>query len=149
MKRKTALCIAIGVVLILLAVVAFAADVTKNRQENNTTTLTMIPKQSLAFGATDESKTFTLATTGQLCYWIMKVPNWTNVVTMTLSVTNGTSDPLWTDTARARNDTYVYAGADGGSPPIIPLSGLTTFTFTLSGAPGGSGGTVEFTPYVR
>lgn len=121
----------------------------KNRKHLEHSTVDMVEKQTLVFGAADTSKSITLQTRGKLISWVMKLPNFTNSVTGTLSVANGNSDTLWADAARADNQSYYYHGAIGGNPPILPLVGVTTFTVTLSGVPGGAGGNVELTLYVE
>ncbi len=109
--------------------------------------MNMEHKQTLSFGAADTAESVTLSqVVGKVHTIIMKVPNWTNNVTAILSATNDAGDEVWVDeTARARNNTYVFHEMR----EMLPIGWNITFTVTLSGAPGGAGGNVELSVYVE
>ena len=115
-------------------------NIFKNNDE-----ITMVPKQTLAFDEDDTVKTFTMNVRGLLHTIVMKVANFTNVVTATLTIANSNSDDIYDSTAKAKNATYVL----NELLDKVPLVGDHTVTVTLSGAAGGTGGDVEVTLYVK
>lgn len=105
----------------------------------------MEPKKTLVFGAADTSKTWQFSEMGEIHTIIMKLPNWTNGVTATIAATNDGADEVWADkTPRVKNDTYVFHQLRDR----FPINCNVTLTVTLSGVPGGSGGSVELSVYV-
>lgn len=69
------------------------------------------------------------------------LPNWTNAVTGTLSITNSDSREIYSIAALAKNTVHVLA-------VVKPLVGTNTITITLSGVPGGAGGTTATSLYL-
>jgi hypothetical protein len=94
-----------------------------------------------AFGAADTLKSFTIDTNMLLQYFVLVVPNFTNVVTCTLSIENAAGQVIYTGTALARNATHFVTIAN-----LVPLVDVCTIKLTLSGAPG-SAGNVDTTLY--
>jgi hypothetical protein len=97
----------------------------------------------LALGAADTQKSIPVYLTGKLHHLHVRVPNFTNAVTVTVSV----ADP----------DGYVYLSEAGlakdqnhnivFSKELLLLGEGNTVQVTLSGAPGGAGGTVVVALY--
>lgn len=120
--------VSIILILLLLSVVAFAVDTTG--------------RQALIFGAADTEKTLTYITNGLTHTIVVELPDWTNNSTATLSLINSDSKTLYSISALAENATYILLVER-------PLHETSTFKITLSGAPGGSGGTAYVTVYKR
>lgn len=99
------------------------------------------PETSLAFGASDTEKSMTLEAHERLHSLVVHHPAFTNAVTLTVSVENEDgrvvyqSDPIGNPSAAA--DELL-----GQLEQFVSINGLCTIKATLSGAPGGSGGTV-------
>lgn len=104
----------------------------------------------LVFSATDETKTIaidpTLGIKGEVVKILATVPDWTNTVTSTISMNNADSKEIYQSSAFSQNDEYditlcsnecIVMGAEGEEWKI-----------SLSGVPGGSGGTVNLTTYM-
>lgn len=98
----------------------------------------------LTFGATDTSDTFSITHTGFLAALIVKVSNLTNSVTATVAMADSDGNEIISQATIAENATTVVHFDFG----YAPCYGAMTFTVTLSGVPGGSGGTVTVTPIV-
>lgn len=141
MHRITAL----AIMVLLVATLSAHADT--STAPTLPVTSSVMATQTLSFGASDTAKSTVISSTGRKVHTIvLTVPNWTNTVTAILSANNANGDEIWTDdTARAENDTYVFHQLGDQ----LPLVGATTFTVTLSGVPGGSGGDVELTIYTE
>ena len=102
-----------------------------------------LAKQILTFSATDTTKSFIINRSGEIPFIRMLVPNFTNVVTATLTVENGDGDEIWNSGAKAKNATYLMQMS-------IPIATETnTVKVTLSGAAGGTGGDVLVTVYLE
>lgn len=106
----------------------------------------MAPRTGLVFGATDTSKTLTIDADGVTHTIIVELPDWTTgSPTATLAISNSDGKLLYSITGLTENT--------GTSPHILlvsrPLKGTSTFTITLTGQPGGSGGTAYLTIYVE
>lgn len=104
-----------------------------------------LPTQTLAFGATGTTKTFTFSHRGKLHTAIMKVPTFTNSVTATLSITNSDDIEIYNSTAKNMSLTHVLNELSSK----VPLVGDHTVTVTLSGVAGGDGGNVELSFYLE
>ena len=98
-----------------------------------------LPVQTLAFGDTDTTKNFTISGNGKVHTLIVELPNFTNDVTATVTVTDQNSYDIYAKASLAKNDKHVITGASG----YIYLDGVSTVTITLSGQPGGTGGNVK------
>jgi len=105
---------------------------------------------SFVFGAADLSKTaailYYLGIKGEVVKLVATIPNWTNTVTAVITMDNADSKEIFQSSSLAQNEEYditlipnecVIMGAEGEQWKI-----------TLSGVPGGAGGTVTLTAYV-
>lgn len=104
--------------------------------------LARTPKTALAFGASDTVKSFTLEIAALTHTIIVIIPNWTNAVTAVLSIENADSDEVFSSGPLFEDSTHDIITE-------VPLIGLNTIKLTLSGAPGGSGGTANVTVYIQ
>ena len=107
---------------------------------------------SFVFGATDESVEVdidpALGIRGEVVKLILTIPNWTNAVTAVVSMINADVKEVYADgTPRARNDEYSITVARNAC--IVVGQAGEKFKVTLSGAPGGTGGTMTVTAYVE
>lgn len=99
----------------------------------------------VAFTSSSTTGTMSFTHTGFLTTLIVKVPNFTNSITVTAAVTDADSNELYSLAAIAKNGTQViHMAAD-----YCPVYGETTVTLTLSGVAGGSGGNITVTPIVK
>jgi hypothetical protein len=105
----------------------------------------------LVFSATDESKIIlidpTLGIKGEVVKMIATIPDWANTVTSTISMVNADTKEVFRSSAFTQDDEYnitlcrnecIIMGIDGEEWKV-----------ELSGAPGGSGGTVVLSAYVE
>lgn len=93
-------------------------------------------KYILSFGASDTVKSAKIVNNGFVKYIHLSVPNFTNAVTITLSIEDEEGTKIWEDSARNRNADYIIGNLN------IPSDIKYTLKATLSGVPGGSGGNV-------
>lgn len=109
------------------------------------------------FGPADTQKTLKLPENGWAKIVQIQNPTFTNTVTSTLSIADtcfayqgARSATLFTSTAVANGATYTV-GDDitAGEKGDIPVDKSFTATVTLSGAPGGTGGTVFVAMYLK
>jgi len=81
---------------------------------------------------------------------IAKLPNFTNAITATVTVKDADDNVLWTKATIANNTSTKYGnGPDGVSSGCIPIANNYKITCVLSGAAGGTGGTVHAYFYVE
>lgn len=99
-------------------------------------------KFTLALGAAETSKSVDFIREGEINGLFVRVPNFTNAVTATISVLDADGYEFVVSSALARN-------ADHRVSAAWPLPGAQTLKVTLSGAPGGSGGSVIVVGYGR
>lgn len=114
---------------------------------------TLFRKYSYSFDflSTDISKTAaidpTLGIAGEVIKIVVILPNWTNMVTTRVTMNNADGKEIFLQTALDQNDEYditlipnecIVMGQDGEEWQI-----------TLSGAPGGTGGTVILYAYME
>jgi len=104
-------------------------------------TLYMTPVQTEAIGASATVASFTIKAWALTHTILLKLPDWTNAVTATISIDNPNGDEIYSNDTLARNTTHVMA-------VVKPLAGTNTVKVTLSGVPGGTGGDVETTLYL-
>lgn len=98
---------------------------------------------SLVFGAADTIKSQELTDVlGTLQEVDMLVPNWTNAVNATLTVERANGCIAFTGTARAKNASYVEL-------PNRCIGRGDILKITLSGVPGGTGGTLVLHPFLN
>lgn len=106
---------------------------------------------SFVFGAADESIVTaidpTLGIKGEMVKFVLTLPNWTNTVTAVVSMNNADGKEIFADSSRAQNEEYDVT-LDSNECIILGQEG-EEFVVTLSGVPGGSGGTVTVTAYVE
>lgn len=113
--------------------------------------LYVIPRTALAFLLTDTTKSFTIVGTsatyqtyrGTSSTTLIEIPNWTNDVTLDFKISDPNGNMLFQKTTLARNQL---------APPVIledhfPVFEGCVVNCTLSGAPGGTGGSVYVTIY--
>lgn len=99
------------------------------------------PEKSLVFGAADTVKSFTVNANHRVHSIIVHHPAFTNAVTLTVTIENADGRVIYTSDAIANP----AAAADellGQMEQFVAINGECTVKATLSGVPGGSGGTV-------
>lgn len=107
-----------------------------------------LPSMSAVFGAAETEKTINLSdyvdlrNVALLEYLKVRTPDWTNVVTLTVSVQDSDGLVIDSKAAIARNSKNIYADVVG------PIDNNTKLVLTLSGVPGAGGGTVTIQPIV-
>lgn len=94
-------------------------------------------KEIFACDATTTTYSKRLSQNGKVNFIVIVVPNFTNVVTATITITDEDANILYTSGAKAKNATYVISNA------ACPLWDGALLKCTLSGAAGGSGGNVS------
>jgi hypothetical protein len=96
---------------------------------------------SLAFGAADTIKSQVIAEEGLLKHLYLAVPNFTNSVTAVVTLETANGLVLYTSAAQSKNAVYNLENQNAWLDQLI-VGGGYVFKVTLSGVPGGSGGTV-------
>lgn len=96
---------------------------------------------SLAFGAAETVKSLALGSEGLLKHLYLAVPNFTNGVTATVTLVTADGLVLYTSAALSKNAVYNLESQAQWLDQLL-VGGLYVLQVTLSGAPGGSGGTV-------
>ena len=81
-------------------------------------------------------------------FCVLKTPNFTNAVTIVVSITDADGMELYNSGAKARNTTYPLYPQATNMAPGVPLCGIVTVTLTCSADPGAGGGDILFTPYL-
>ncbi len=110
---------------------------------------------ALVFGAADTTKTANFDKNGWIEMLILKVPTFTNAVTVTkIEFLDRDGDVIYTNsTGWALNANYLIGTPEGTSVNIpIDVSHHSTYyqvKVTLSGAPGGSGGTITVKTFMK
>jgi hypothetical protein len=105
------------------------------------------PIISLTFGAAETTKTSPSISQnegvhqGKCTHIKITLPDWTNAVTATIRIKDSDGDTLFSQAAIAEAQTLVIADKS------IPLIEKETVEVQLSGAPGGTGGTVNVRLY--
>jgi len=104
-----------------------------------------VAQQESAFGAAETTKNFELKSElgepGRLTRCFLVIPNFTNAVTTTITIIDGDSNTLFTSDTLARNTTHDLKTLD------VVVYDTCTVTLTLSGVPGGTGGTIKTSFY--
>ena len=78
------------------------------------------------------------------------VPNFTNAITATLTITDRNNYPVYTSTALAKNAVAAIGSLiTAADPGAVPVDYRYTLNITLSGAAGGTGGTVKVMMYLQ
>ena len=102
--------------------------------------VTEIPRQGLIFGALDTAKSFSLTGYNGLIHELdVQIPDFTNAVTATVTLTRSNGVDVYTSEALAKNADHVIMMDRA-------IVGTEALTVTLSGAPGGEGGQIDVTP---
>jgi len=92
-------------------------------------------KYTLSFGSSDTSKSKSVSFIGKIEQIHLRVPNWTNTVTGTLTIEDVDGYEIYNSGAKDQNANYNI-----DREQLVPAN--SKVIFTLSGAPGGSGGDV-------
>ena len=97
------------------------------------------------FGAAETVKSVQSVIEGEIKQIHLRVPNFTNAVTLTLSVEDEDTYEVFTSGAKARNANYNLKATDLDDTLLI----ASTFNIkaTLSGVPGGTGGAAKAVIY--
>lgn|SRR5574337_675453 len=98
-------------------------------------------KGSTTFDAVVADKTFGIYVNGYVTDFAVVVPNFTNVITATLTIEDEDGIVLYTKSAIAKNATTVQNGI------FVPVGKNYIGRIVLSGAAGGTGGTVTVKLY--
>ena len=99
-------------------------------------------RKGLAFGATDTTKSYTFQCNGKVNHVLVEIPNFSNAVTTTVTVADENGVTIMSKSGLAKATNHVIDSTDDFDRA---LAGTYTITLTLSGAPGGTGGTVSTT----
>lgn len=104
-------------------------------------------KQELAFGASDTVKTMVLENParGILVEIDIQIPVWTNNPTCIVTLERADGTVGWTGAAVSKGGAITYYAQF----PDRIIQGGETLKATLSLAPGGSGGSVWITPFIK
>jgi len=100
-------------------------------------------KNTFAFAATGTQLTSLIHENGSISLMVIEVPNFTNTITITVTVLDTDGDTLWESGSLAKNSTVRRTGLS------IPVDYGYTIQVDLSGVAGGSGGTVTVKNYVQ
>jgi hypothetical protein len=122
-----------------------AADINFIRSTRDTTRPMFYASKTLSFGATDTTKSFTVDGYGKIHSIVAVVPDFTNTVTATITLSNANSQTFYTSDALTKNNTHIIQNLRS----YVPVYGTNTLTVTLSGVPGGSGGSVAISIYME
>ena len=98
---------------------------------------------NLVIGAAETSKISAITYNGVVKHLHMVVPNFTNVVTATLTLVDASGRELWLGPAKDKNASYnleIPAEILWAGDQLVDSTLL--WKITLSGVPGGAGGTV-------
>lgn len=103
------------------------------------------------FGAAETTKELAvngiIGVKGEVAKCLVTVPNFTNAVNAVVSVENEDSFEIWASGALPEAEDYDITLARGEC--ILQGKSTEKFKVTLSGVPGGSGGTVSVTIYIK
>jgi hypothetical protein len=100
------------------------------------------PERALIFGAADTVKSFTIHTHNRIHSIAVHHPVFTNPVTLTVSVENDDGRPIYASDSIA-NPAVAAVELLAQLEQYISINNECTVKATLSGLPGGSGGTVN------
>ena len=105
---------------------------------------------AVAFGATGTTGSYKLTECNGLVHnMIIKVPNFANIVTATVTIQDDDGDTLYTSSALSNNTTTSLGGIAAAELGDVPLSYNYTCNVTLSGDAGTGGGTVTVKMYAK
>lgn len=106
-------------------------------------------KNTFAFTATSTTATQTVQESGFIQMVNVDVPNFTNAITVTVSILDTDDYVLWTKTTIAKN---AVTRVDALSTPAlgsVPVDYGYKIKVDLSGAAGGDGGSVKVMAYIN
>lgn len=104
----------------------------------------------IPFGATGTTGTYKLTEcNGFIKNLIIKVPDFTNVVTATVQILDDDGDILYDSGAKAKNAIYSLGNIAAAELGEIPVSYNYTVSVVISGVAGGTGGTVTVKAYIE
>lgn len=101
------------------------------------------PVKAITIGAAETTGNFTILGNALVHTITVQIPDWTNTVTLTLTIADVDSVNIYTSSALAQNTNHIITDLKDS----IPIWGVNTFTATLSGVPGGTGGDVSISIY--
>ena len=103
---------------------------------------------SLVIGAAELTHTtlFTITASALTHTLVVVLPNWTNAVTCKATIANSDGEDIYESEDLVRNGTRVCNITGANERPIV---GTNTITLTLSGVPGGAGGTAKVALYIK
>lgn len=112
--------------------------------------MTRIEAPFVFTATTTTSTDYIISENGCAVQVLVKVPNFTNSVTATVTVADFDDNVLWTKAAIVKNATASYgAGPDVAETGCIPVGNKYKVKCTISGAAGGTGGTVQVFLYLE
>lgn len=88
-----------------------------------------------------------LGISGGVLKLVVTIPDWTNTVTTVITMNNADSKEIFQSASMDQNDEYDITLAQNEC--IIMGQSGEEWKVTLSGVPGGTGGTVSITVYVK
>jgi len=103
--------------------------------------LYMTVPQTVSIAADGTVGSFTIRAYALTHTIILKLPNWSEAVTATISIENSNGDEIYSNDSLAKNTTHVISA-------VKPLVETNTVKITLSGVPGGTGGDTTTTLYL-
>ena len=105
-------------------------------------TLYQTPEWEEAIASDAKTCSFTIRANALTHTIVCFLPNWTNTVTGQITITNSDDREIYASAdTLAKNTVHVLAA-------VKPIVGINTITITLSGVPGGSGGTTATSIYL-
>lgn len=139
LKNVVLTLMSVFLILLMTSALAWSADVTVTTSQMKNSKVFSTRAEAIVFTALDETGSFTIKANAKVHSLSVKMPDWTNDVTGTLTITNVHSYELYSKSAIAEDHTtHVYNLAQE-----VALDGLHTVKLTLSGVPGGVGGTAH------
>jgi hypothetical protein len=124
-------------------IAAMKADIALIKAQNQTVKPAI---HSLVFDEDDLVKTSAIAYNGPVKHLHLVLPNFTNVVTATVTLVDASGRVLWTSAAKAKNASYNLEVDVATTWADQLVDSTMLWTVTLSGAAGGAGGTVVLVP---
>jgi len=102
-------------------------------------------RKGLAFTATSLTNSYTLQCNGQMNMALIEMPNFTNAITATLTISDENGVVIMNKASIAENANTMLDATDDFDKA---MAGTYTVLITLSGVAGGTGGTVYTTFYL-
>ena len=105
-----------------------------------------LASHSFVFDADDLVKTTVIAYNGLVKHLHLVVPNFTNVVMVTVILVDASGRIVWTSAAKAKNASYNLELDTAAQWADQLVDSTLIWTVTISGVAGGAGGTVVLVP---